>query len=286
MSRFVLGSAGFNRIDQSNVDRLICTANDLGIRSIDTAPSYGNSESIIGSSKIIRNWEVFTKLGNPGSKFMNRDEIIKSVDNSLYNLNIDCIHTLFIHSMSMNDVPDEMLAVVEELRTRGKILFTGYSGDGDDLRIALTKNRFDSIMSTLNVLDISNIKILKESRQKNIYLKRILCNGVFQFNPKLEFIDFFFGKHELNDIQNSYRFRFKKMFGHRKLFHNYAKLFLDYLFSLELPAKYLIGTVNTKHLHELIQLESDLKVWPADQLSDYHQNWEKYAEIFSWKPLV
>ena len=75
---------------------------DTGVRLVDTAPSYFNSETVLG--KILKSYEgankplISTKLGmpepwNPKSKA----DIFASVEGSMEKLGIDHIDILFIH---------------------------------------------------------------------------------------------------------------------------------------------------------------------------------------------
>ena len=75
---------------------------DTGVRLIDTAPSYFNSETVLGN--ILKTYEgnnkplISTKLGmpdpwNPKSK----KDIYASVESSMEKLGVDHIDILFIH---------------------------------------------------------------------------------------------------------------------------------------------------------------------------------------------
>jgi len=76
-SRISLGTVKFGRNtdvkypsrfqipDEKQLDRLINSANDIGINLIDTAPAYGDSEIKVGKllSKSRQKWIISTKVG-------------------------------------------------------------------------------------------------------------------------------------------------------------------------------------------------------------------------------
>lgn len=285
-SKFVLGGALFNQMSTVKAAMLLATAGEIGIQAIDTAPSYGNSESVLGRNSVIKNWQVSTKLGNPNTRSLSKNEIVKSVDSSLSNLNIEQIHTLFLHSMQIDKLSDEVFSTLEYLRTAGKILFIGYSGDGKNLSAALDRHNFDSIMATLNILDLSNLSILQANTHKKIYLKRVLCSGVFRTNLRLNLIDYFFGESLERNNHNNYKFRFKKLLGRKKLFYDYAGLFMNFALSLNLPARYLVGSTDTAHIKTLVKLENDTQSWSSIELMEHKNTWEKFSEKYRWTPII
>ena len=67
------------------------------INFIDTAISYGDSENIIGNSKL-KNLNIITKIKLPPKKnILVRDWVLKEISKSLYNLKINKIYGVLIH---------------------------------------------------------------------------------------------------------------------------------------------------------------------------------------------
>jgi len=73
----------------------------LGIKFIDTSPSYGKAEKIIGKTGV-KIFKIITKIPKlPKSKTNNiSDWILKSLKNSLKNFNQKKIYGLLIHNKS------------------------------------------------------------------------------------------------------------------------------------------------------------------------------------------
>ena len=67
------------------------------IKFIDTAISYGDSENIIGNSKL-KNLHIITKIKLPSKKNIQvRDWVLKEILKSLYKLKIKKIYGVLIH---------------------------------------------------------------------------------------------------------------------------------------------------------------------------------------------
>jgi hypothetical protein len=287
VSNLILGGVGFSKLTRNEANSFLGIASEQGISSIDTAPTYGDSEAVIGSSKRVKDWQVSTKVGYPNGPRLNRQEIIKSIDGSLKRLKIERIHTCFIHSMQYSNVDEELIESLRHLQFLGKIEHVGYSGDGLDLNLVLSNRSVDKVMATLNILDLSNLQTIREFGSGNVFLKRILCNSVFRIKPRLELIDYI---HRLKNIpaldSASYSFRFHQIFGKRNIFKNYPDQFFSFVLSLGLQSKYLIGTTNPHHLKQIAGLEKRTDFWSIVELDDYIANWEQLALKYQWFPLV
>lgn len=86
---------GFKKNDGlkiNEIEKILHFGYKKGIRNIDTAQAYGNSESILGNFDL-KKWKISTKI-----KVKKNEQIFFSVDKSLRNLKIDQIENLFIHN--------------------------------------------------------------------------------------------------------------------------------------------------------------------------------------------
>ena len=242
MSRIVIGGAHFRNSEFGFVSKILDHAHDLGVDLIDTAPSYGNSEYLIGKYlKINRNFRVNTKIGRPNPSDFTPIGIEKSVDRSLHLLKVEQIHTLFIHSLSPEYLNYENLEALNRIKKKGKANFIGYSGDGTNLQFANGIVGFDSFMATFNPIDIENSKLLlKMPETKDIYLKRILAGGVwkkrFRSEVKKKLMINLWRSGQQVDL-DSYNFRFKEIFGAPKYLTSHLKHFVK--FSLSLHPEFL-----------------------------------------------
>lgn len=155
--------------DDNDSIKAIHKSIDLGVNFIDTAAAYGNghSERIIGKVLKERKERIYiaTKIPPliwpPGpdthaKDIFPKDRIISYVEDSLKNLNIECIDLIQLHSWRENWTSEtEWYEVLLELRKSGKINFIGVSvhDDMEDEALGLIKSgRVDTIQVVYNVL--------------------------------------------------------------------------------------------------------------------------------------
>jgi aryl-alcohol dehydrogenase-like predicted oxidoreductase len=287
MANLVLGGVALATMPNLKLERLLGAATLLGINEIDTAPSYGLSEENIGRCVEKSEWKINTKIGKPGGGCLGRQEIIQSVNNSLKNLRVETINTLFIHSLPASEVSHEILESMNDLKTSGKILNIGYSGDGADLYSLVRKFPFDALQASLNILDLSNYESIANNEKKIWYIKRALCNQVFRIKPKLELIEFLSGrKNRIMNDENAYSYRYKELFGNRILSQIKAKKMLTFLLSLRLNASIIVGTSNIDHLNLLSQISNDPDLWDEETLEQHFIKWNRFAQLHNWRALV
>ncbi|MDR1511153.1 MAG: aldo/keto reductase [Synergistaceae bacterium] len=139
---------------------------DTGVRLIDTAPSYFNSETVLGN--ILKSYEgknkplISTKLGmsepwNPKSKA----DIYASVKSSMGKLGVDCIDILFIHEperrLQMDWWDDEtaydgpVMECLSEMKQKGMIRYTGVAGTcTHELAKIMDTGKFDCVLTAFN----------------------------------------------------------------------------------------------------------------------------------------
>ena len=238
-------------------------AHDLGIKRIDTAPSYGYSELNFGKYKNLdKNFEISTKIGREGSTYLTPKDIRNSVETSLKNLKVSRIQTLYIHSTDFNFINDDILTTMLSFISEGKVLKIGYSGDNENLNIMAGLEIIESLMSTLNLVDLNNLKILRLNKSKNIAIKRPLANFVWaepfrvRVNRKRMKI---IGKGINED---SYYNRFLGMYGKPGIVpqsNKFIRMSLSFFAYLDFIDNYCIGTSNAAHIKKIRDIEADLK---------------------------
>ncbi|KJB86476.1 aldo/keto reductase [Paenibacillus sp. E194] len=140
---------------QSEVDRILHKAKDLGINFIDTAECYGDhlSESFIGDYLNRDNredWVVATKFGHHFHSHLNRTnqygapEVLKQLDDSLRALKTEYIDLYQFHSgddEAFNN--DALWTMLDKQKEAGKIRHIG-----------LSLNKSNSMHQTTNAADI------------------------------------------------------------------------------------------------------------------------------------
>lgn len=150
-------SFGSSRL-RSGEEYLIDHAFDQGINYFDTAESYtnGHSETVIGNALKGRRDKVVIVSKTVIGKRTGRDIMMRSLEESLRNLQTDYIDVYFNHAV--NDVArlknPEWHAFVDKAKQQGKIRFTGMSGHAGNLTkcvdYAVEQDMFDVMLLAQN----------------------------------------------------------------------------------------------------------------------------------------
>lgn len=164
--RFSLGTVQFGmdygianehgKVRSEHVPGILRRAERAGIRSLDTAAAYGESEAVLGRADV-RKWEVTTKLSPVPEDVANvyewaREQVLGSLDR----LQLTRVHGLMLHR------PDQVLGIrggelvdalyrLKEDGLVGKVGVSVYSPS--DLERLLMKMRFELVQVPCNILD-------------------------------------------------------------------------------------------------------------------------------------
>jgi aryl-alcohol dehydrogenase-like predicted oxidoreductase len=137
---------------------------ELGFKQFDTAPNYGMGFAEFCLGKVLGDKNdclINTKMGNSPffGKSFSINNLKKSVEDSLLRLKCDNINILFLHN-PRNEIEDydEIIALMETLKTEGKIRYSGLSkGKGVDYKTIVDLNHFDFIQDDINLLYLKPI---------------------------------------------------------------------------------------------------------------------------------
>jgi len=168
-----LGCGGPSRLgrrwEQSEAEsvRVVREALDAGVNFIDTAESY-RTESIVGEAlrDVSRDDVILsTKKSTWADHWpVTAEQVVESLEGSLANLGTDWVDIYHLHAVApqyYRRVRDEIVPVLEDLRTRGKIRFIGITEEfGSDpshamLQQAVADDCWDVMMVGFNVLNQS-----------------------------------------------------------------------------------------------------------------------------------
>jgi aryl-alcohol dehydrogenase-like predicted oxidoreductase len=137
----------------------------LGVNYLDTAPTYANSEEVLGRVlvDVQQPLVISTKLGGRPKPFLPQDKtcLMQSVEESLRLLKRDCIDLLMIHEP---DRPGEhdwwsdrenytgpVLEVLDELKEQGIVRFVGLGGTtAYEMANVIESGRFDVVLTAFN----------------------------------------------------------------------------------------------------------------------------------------
>jgi len=145
-----LGCGPLGAMRADDAERLVHAALDLGVRTFDTAPSYGASESHLGRALRGRDAVIVTKggYGVAGCEDWTPECIARGVDRALEVLGR--VDVFLLHSCGPRD---DLIEPLFRAREAGKVRAIGYSGDGDGLAWAARVADFDVIECSINLFD-------------------------------------------------------------------------------------------------------------------------------------
>ena len=135
------------------VSNILKVASSIGIKTIDTASSYGNSEKIIGQNNI-NNFNLITKISS--NDFHGQGTFVNTFYKSLDNLGLEKIYALLLHDcddlFTKEATPNiQSLKRLQELGLVQKIGFSAYNSN--QIREALKVFIPDIVQLPFNVFD-------------------------------------------------------------------------------------------------------------------------------------
>ena len=178
-SVLTFGGAAIGQSSQYEVDSAIELAMQHGINHFDVAPSYGNSETLLGPWMKGHHDEVFL-----GCKTLERTKTgaYESLNRSLDRLQVDYFDLFQFHGVNDIEALDTIcgekgaLEAVLEAREQNLIKYIGITGHRPSVQVeALNRFPFDTVLFPLNrvlaVLDTvySNFtKLLEQAKKKDV----------------------------------------------------------------------------------------------------------------------
>ena len=162
-----------------------------GIRILDTALSYGDSERIIGEYMYYTNnhFKVATKL--PKLSYCDNidDEVQMYINKSLDNLRVKMIDYYFFHNFHDFKNNIEIMNILKMNQKRGKVLNIGVSlYDVEELDFILNKgNEFiDVVQIPFNIFDLRWMEngLLERTKEKGIkiFVRSVYLQGLLFLN--------------------------------------------------------------------------------------------------------
>lgn len=167
--------------------RTVRRALELGINYIDTAPSYANSEEVLGialDGLPKDSYYISTKLGGRPQPFdpKDKDALRKSVEESLRLLRRDYIDILMIHEpdrpgqydwwSDYDNFHGPVVDLLEELKSEGIIRFTGLGGTtAYQLPHIMATGLYDVVLTAFNyslLWQEATICIFPEAKRQNM----------------------------------------------------------------------------------------------------------------------
>jgi aryl-alcohol dehydrogenase-like predicted oxidoreductase len=196
-----LGSGGANRLGQaraaepSETYRLVRHALDLGVNYFDTAPAYGDSESLLGEALVgvprhsyVLGTKFTVRNGGPGAARA-------SLEASLRRLKTDYVDIVSFHGLAPEGYDSTLERFMPELQQAQRDGLTRFIGateryETDDLHQALerslTEDLFDVIMLGHNLISPGGLRsVLPLAQQKNVGVVVMCAVRTIIVNPDL-----------------------------------------------------------------------------------------------------
>lgn len=223
----------FELPSDETLTRLISTAIDSGINTLDTAPAYGISEIRIGEI-IHQQRQAITLISKAGEHFDQQTQqsqydfrpqaLEKQLEQSLVSLQTDYLDIWLLHSDG-NDTQhlnDEVLSLFHRVKREGKVRAIGLSGKTQaGGKIALQEMDCIMMASSLDYQAEDSLFQFAKAQQKSILLKKVFNSGWALNHP------------DKNKVMEQ---TFRKLFTQSAL------------------SSAIIGTINPKHLKENIDV--------------------------------
>jgi aryl-alcohol dehydrogenase-like predicted oxidoreductase len=196
-SRMVLGTAQLgmpygiaNRAVQPDFEMVVSivkTAWEYGIRELDTAQGYGESEAVLGRALsvlgISNDVRIITKI-DPGLDSVKEKSFEMALSKSLEHLQVPSLYGLMLHREEWIDLlNDGLVNVLKNFVIQGKVKHIGISLYSPVKAIqALKADVFDMIQIPANILDRrfadAGVFKLAEQEGKQIYIRSIFLQGL------------------------------------------------------------------------------------------------------------
>lgn len=244
----ILGTTKLGNLSKHDSFKFLDEIQNLEIQHIDTAPTYPNSEVLIGKYiQSEKELKIFSKFGRE-INFLSKREFEISLSNSLKRLNIESLYGVSIHNKPASTFNVDFLDSLTKLKIDGAFKYLGWSGSWNNLPPTHYLDFLDYVMLPINKF-IPSIEL-------NIQKIEI---PVIAMNP---FANFFWDYKPLNPIKNIFREIFLKKF-HTPPSYKHI-LTRDEIPSVTDMIKYVkcfnsvhgicFGSINIRHVAEVVSI--------------------------------
>lgn len=252
----------------------ILSSLDLGIRSIDTSPRYGNSEELIGKALKLCNKKplINTKIDNLTPNLSKTPELmLNSINDSIHKLG-GSIDICYLHQNEIEIISDKYVYEgIKLLKDNNLVKEVGTSVySKEELMYTLDCGIFDWVQIPVNILDTSFYHIVsKHNSQIKVSVRSVFLQGVILNDQwaRTSVKD----HNELLNTLNMVR-ELCSSFG-----ITIQQLSIAYLASLDRIDQIIIGTISNDKLKDNIlstkmQLDK-LLTFAIDEISFTSKSW-------------
>jgi aryl-alcohol dehydrogenase-like predicted oxidoreductase len=248
------------QVATDGVKSILVCARANGIKTIDTASSYGNSEKVLGEVGV-DNCHIITKTSSLKGGI---NGVIKGFYQSLEHLNQKSVDGLLIHDI--NEVSghkfNDLFKRLEELKQKGLVNKIGFSTyTPEQVNFLLENFDFDIVQLPFNVFDNRLIQggQLNELKNKSI---EVHARSVFLQGVLLRF-------DGLSNYFSTWQGQFEE---YQAMVEKSGLSLLEYALNFALNVqeidKVLVGVNSEKQLIEIVQAAKDLRSPAAFPIND------------------
>jgi len=149
------------RVSPEDAARILDVAERGGVRLLDTAPAYGDSEAVLGALRAAERFAIVTKTarrGAPGAA-----GVVAAFERSLERLRATSVHALFVHAAADlgGTAGRELAAGLRTLREEGRVQ-----------RLGVSVYSAAEVARALAVLDVDAVQV-----PFNVFDQRLLTDG-------------------------------------------------------------------------------------------------------------
>ena len=171
VSRLGFGGIPIQRLDESRAAAVMEAVHEAGINYIDTARLYTTSEGLIG--RAIAHWRQDFVLATK-AKVVGEEEMARSIDESLRQLQTDYIDLYQIHNPELEEYeriigPGGALEAMVKAKAAGKIGHLGITAHSAQVLLrALEEPWVETVMFPFNVVENHGAEIMAKCREKRV----------------------------------------------------------------------------------------------------------------------
>lgn len=275
---FGAAEIGFEQATQDTVTQLLNGALDSGLNVIDTAECYPNSEQLIGQAITSRrnDYFLFTKCGHPvvyTDADWRPESLLQTIERSLMRLKTDRLDLVQLHTCTEADLRQgDVIAALQTARDKGWTRYIGYSGDGSAAKYAVECGAFDTLQTSLSVLDQENIDLvmpLALERKIGVIVKRPIGNAVWRYRDQRPTLPY----------HQPYWERLQKLKYDFAMGDAAAAASIALRFTLGIPGVHtaIVGSAKVDRWRENAKL-LEAGPLPEQQYNDIRSHWRQRAE--------
>lgn len=197
MNKIALGTAQFGlkygianqkgQIDISNINKILRLAHNSEIDLIDTAITYGDSENIIGNTKI-NGFKFVSKLPELPKDCVDINNWVKeNVKSSLNRLGVSSLYGILVHNTEnlLGYSGKELIEALKIIKVNGLVKKIGISiYDPSECEDVLKLTRVDIVQAPLNIIDrrlvTSGWLSRLRSEEIEIHSRSVFLQGLLQ----------------------------------------------------------------------------------------------------------